>query len=114
METFSSGLHYKKVARRQANRKPETNAICKSLQLNNVTCYQKQKFYIHMHLRDLHSFKLTEVNEGNEVRATGLKTQFFTANPRQLREPEEVQSWEFKVHNSEHEGGTRYWEVWGA
>jgi hypothetical protein len=51
METFSSGLHYKKVARRQASRKPETNAICKSLQLNTVTCYQKQKNLCHTYLR---------------------------------------------------------------
>jgi hypothetical protein len=50
-ETFSSGLHYKKVVRRQANQKPETNAICKSLQLNDVTCYQKQNFLCHTYLR---------------------------------------------------------------
>jgi hypothetical protein len=39
-ETFSSGLHYNKVARRLANRKPETKCICKSLRLNTVICYQ--------------------------------------------------------------------------
>jgi hypothetical protein len=33
------------------------------LQANTVTCYQKQYFYIHMHLQAFHSSKSTEANE---------------------------------------------------
>jgi hypothetical protein len=40
LATFNKGLHYNRAARRQANRKQETNCLRKSLQVNTVTCYQ--------------------------------------------------------------------------